>query len=1168
MALSRRRALLMDDAIRALPLWFRKSCILWYDPKRQGLTNEDIGTDNWKLKNLMDKETCCPYDWEKLKIMGLGTTTSNTLTLTNLTDGANLVLNTPEYHGKIKITGYNDNRDLGISTLTIYESNSNYDRLPQTIYISQDGIYDINISHTTGDRITFFCNGTNAGTTLNTPIIIEQLPTLKGDMKLVNFGKYVFDFTKFGYNGNYADASTVTIESNKITILNNHNSTTSLITTRANNTSTTPFRIKITGIESGYRIRMGHDNKIAEGIQTNFWEFTEDGTYTIYTNLGDYNNFGIMYNKIGDCNVIIEELPEPSSCGRGRYLDTPFPKWTLPSKRTVNIKDTSVELLSTPFYSHTNNAAITFLFSSLSKTSLSHKYKISGIDPDKYEIWFGNDQRQGYISENVIVKATKDGIYTVPWADCTLISNNKTRCIGIHRKEIVSGNSVTDTNINITIEQVPEYEDALVFDGIDDYAILDGYMDSIHDHFYCINRRVLLDNSAAGRTLVASSSQGKNSHFEIYGYDWYTASDLQYGDQGWYGASRGNNISPRQKLLTRNLLQHTLCTPENLQYYSQWGVSGENANYSIKELENSNYKNDKYCISFQSDLSRPQGLITDSVLFPFEKGVTYTLSFDANIDSDTDLPLNYTYFICDNHDNSSTKIESNIVVTSGEWKRYSLTCTFPTSYEGTPPAGKILIGSNRTNSAWTLNIKNIKLELGNKATPYEPALEDFNIKPSRNLTNKFSTAKVSNTTFQDLYSQQTTLVGPYKLSIANNFNTDGGLLTNFPTNLALYSFLLFNRNLTTEEIKWIEENIIPPLPEELSSVYSEGYWKDYTFWRNTDIWRDDIIPDLFIDSGKDYKSVINTDYCPKPVGLYSAKGKTNADTDKNILYDLSGNGNHIKLHNVAFNGMDGYGGYPFNENNIAAHDGAIKIGYNKYQLTGGWSYISYLITQGQPITYNIRVSEIQGENRIAAYCIYSGQVYSEIFNLHEGDNRVTLPADNTGIFVLACPRTDNQASCVVELLPEYPDGLIFNGTNAYGITGIIDKEFKDYTVIVKRKLLNNTGYTCALDDASADGSGNSTFFVEGTDCYSYGYDNDVPLLTRFKDSQYIWQTSDSFCGIPIIRGNIVPNNQKLSIGTAYPNDLSFCQNIVFYSLALFDKKLTSQQIEWFIRNKM
>ena len=1156
MALSRHRALLMDDAIRALPLWFRKSCILWYDPKRQGLTNKDIGTDNWKLKNLMDKETCYPYNWEKLKIMGLGTTTSNTLTLTKLTDGADLVLNTPEYHGKIRITGYNDNRDLGISKLLIYESNSNYDKLPQTIYISQDGIYDINISHTTGDRVIFFCNGTNIGTTLNVPIIIEQLPTLKGDMKLVNFGKYVFDFTQFV---GVADTS----------LISSYSSTSVTFKTLYSNSSViyriVPFspgqvRFKISGLIEDQKIRFGASS-------TGFTDYYGNGTYLIDLSFTMNHGLGFFGNFNGACDVTVEQLPVASSCGRGRYLDKAFTQWTLMSNRTANIKDTSIELLSSQFHSYTNNAAITFLYKGLTKTLPSHKYKISGIDPDKYEIWFGNDQRQGYITENVLVKATKDGIYTVPWADCTLISNNSTCCIGIHRKETVSGDSVTDTNINITIEQVPEYEDALVFDGVDDYAILDGYMDDIYDHFYCINRRLVLDKSLTSRGVIASSTYAQNQHFEVYGHDWYSQAGAQYGDQAWYGPSYIRNTNSKLKLLTRNLIQHTLCTPENLQYYSQWGVSDDSINYSIKELEDSNYKNDKYCISFQSDLSRPQGLITGSVLFPFEKGTTYTLSFDANVDSDADLPIDYIFFICNYSDNSSTRIQSNIIAKVGEWNRYSLTCIFPASYEGTPPAGKILIGSNRTSSAWTLNIKNIKLEIGNKATPYEPAIEDFNIKPSRKIINKFPTAKVSNTTFQDTYDAFITADGN-QLVMANVLNSNQEVIGNFPTNLALYSFLLFNRNLTTEEVQWVEENIIPPLPEELSSVCAEGYWKDYTFWRNTDIWRDDIIPDLFVDSGKDYKSVINTDYCPDPVGFYSAKGRTNVDADKDILYDLSGNGNHIKLHNVAFNGMDGYGGFPFNENNVTAHEGAIKIGYNKYQFTSGWGYIAHPITQGQPITYNIRISELQGKNRIFAYCIYTGQIYSEIFDLYEGDNRVTLPADNTGTFVLCCPRTDEEASCIAEILPEYQDGLIFNGTTAYGITDVIDKEFKDYTVIVKSKILDdNSGYICGVHNGIYT---NCLFFTGIANVWSYGVETptyeSLTNMKRFNNLDAIWQTTDSFCGLPISYGYQLADNLKLHIGTAYTT--SGLNRQVFYSLALFDKKLTSQQIEWFIKNKM
>lgn len=1170
MALSRHRALLMDDAIRALPLWFRKSCILWYDPKRQGLTNKDIGTDNWKLKNLMDKETCYPYNWEPYK-NGIETiATVNKLTIGRCYDFVCLAYPSSEYHGRIKVTNLESNRIVGHSdVLRIYRAKSSDNSVVgDAIIIDKDGIYDINLDPIEeGNRIYFYIPGDDV--TLETPIIIEQLPTLKGDMKLVNFGKYVFDFTKFKYNGSYADESTVTIESNKITILNNHSSTASLVTVSKANTSTTPFRIKITGIEPGYRIRMGQDNKIVENIQTNFWEFTQDGIYTIYTKLTEEPwNFGIIYNKTGDCNVVIKELSEPSSCGRGRYLDTPFPGWSLPSNRSADIKDTSIKLLSSQFHSYTNNGAITFLFHGLSKTSLSHKYKISGIDPDKYEIWFGNDQGWGYITENVLVKATKDGIYTVPWADCTLIRNNGTRCIGIHRKETVSGNSVTDTNINIIIEQVPEYEDALVFDGVDDYAILDGYMDDIYDHFYCINRRVVLDKSLTGREVIASSTYAQNRHFEVFGPDWFSQADAQYGDQAWYGPSYIRNTNSKLKLLTRNLIQHTLCTPENLQYYSQWGVSDGNINYSIKELEDSNYKNDKYCISFQSDLSRPQGLITDSALFPFEKGVTYTLSFDASVDSDTDLPINYVYFICNGSDNSSTSIISNIVVTPGEWKRYSLTCTFPNTYEGTPPAGKILIGSNRTSSAWTLNIKNIKLEIGNKATPYEPALEDFNIKPSRKIINKFPTAKVSNTTFQDTYDAFISADGN-QLVMANVLNSNQEVIGNFPTNLALYSFLLFNRNLTTEEVQWVEENIIPPLPEELSSVYAEGYWKDYTFWRNTDIWRDDIIPDLFVDSGKDYKSVINADYCPKPVGLYSAKGKTNADTDKDILYDLSGNGNHIKLHNVAFNGMDGYGGFPFKENYIGTTSNfCTKISYNKWHVTPGGNYSTPIIHGLNPGTYklNIKITINSGNPNLYAY---DGPNYQCLIPLTEGINHIEITSTDMTWMALGCDRSNSgTGDYVVELLPEYQDGLIFNGTNAYGITDIIDKEFKDYTVIVKSKILgDNYGYICGVHNGI---NTNCLFFTGIANVWSYGVETStmstITNMGRFNNLDAIWQTTNSFCGLPINYGQQLANDLKLHIGTAYTT--SGFNKQVFYSLALFDKRLTPQQIEWFIKNKM
>lgn len=46
----------------------------------------------------------------------------------------------------------------------------------------------------------------------------------------------------------------------------------------------------------------------------------------------------------------------------------------------------------------------------------------------------------------------------------------------------------------------------------------------------------------------------------------------------------------------------------------------------------------------------------------------------------------------------------------------------------------------------------------------------------------------------------------------------------------------------------------------------------------------------------------------KPIAHWSAKGKTNTDSDRNTLKDLSGNGRDIKLNNFAYTSESGYDG--------------------------------------------------------------------------------------------------------------------------------------------------------------------------------------------------------------------------------------------------------------------
>ncbi len=1142
MALSRHRALLMDDAIRALPLWFRKSCILWYDPKRQGLTNKDIGTDNWKLKNLMDKETCYPYNWETAQNSSDRWNVSvNKVEVLKPYDAACLIFNPlVEYHGRIKVTNLDYNISQGnTGMLRIYHSKSDNAVVGDPIIIQKDGIYDIDLDPIEGgNRIYFYLPGNNIE--LETPVIIEQLPTLKGDMKLVNFGKYVFDFTQFVA---VTDTRYVSSYSSTSVTFKTLYSDSSVIYKIA------PFspgqvRFKISGLTGDQKIRFGTQS-------TGFTDYYGNGTYLIDLSFTMDRGLGFFGNFNGDCNVTVEQLPVASSCGRGRYLDTTFPEWALPTTYDTSCNGDrilNINSITWDKYNSEQDAAATIAYFSLSSNKISHKYKISGLDSTKYEVWFGNDTADQWRSQNIVTPVLKDGIYTVPWADATLQSNNNTACIAVHRKEYTSTN--IKESVNITIEQVPEYEDALVFDGVDDYAILDGYTGISSSNYTSISRRINLQDSDRKRLYLAIG-EGDWTHWdEAYIHDMYSPDQITYGDSKWYGTNRG-------KMLTRNLIQHTLCTPENLQYYSQWGVDSENGKrYQLVEDSLDNYKGDKYYIKYTSpNVGKNNGLITDSTVFSLPNH-TCTLSFDACTDSGS-VAINYNYVIVDL--STTSKLDFSILVDT-TWKRYTTIITLPDIQKPI----KLLLGSTNSGN-WTLNIKNIKLEIGNKATPYEPALEDFNITPTRNLFNKFPNSKINTNLFQNV------LVNTNGVHNFNRLYLGSRQGESHFGNIVLYSYLLFNRSLTTEEVQWVEENIIPPLPEELSSVYAEGYWKDYTFWRNTDIWRDDIIPDLFVDSGKDYKSVINTDYCPKPVGLYSAKGKTNIDTDKDILYDLSGNGNHIKLHNIAFNGMDGYGGFPFNENNISTYNNCTKISYNKWHVTPGGSYSAPVINGLNPGTYklNIKITINSGNPNLYAY---DGPNYQCLIPLTEGINHIEITSTDMTWIALGCDRSNSgTGDYVVELLPEYQDGLIFNGTSAYGITDIIDKEFKDYTVIVKRDRLNNIGVTAALDNFNPlDGTNNCTFILESSghsDVNNYGSATIINNLTDFYNQKYIWMTPTNFCNIPISRGTQIVSNQILQLSCSYAGNLQN-SNIVFYSLALFDKKLTPQQIEWFIKNKM
>lgn len=72
-----------------------------------------------------------------------------------------------------------------------------------------------------------------------------------------------------------------------------------------------------------------------------------------------------------------------------------------------------------------------------------------------------------------------------------------------------------------------------------------------------------------------------------------------------------------------------------------------------------------------------------------------------------------------------------------------------------------------------------------------------------------------------------------------------------------------------------------------------------------------LVSDMYLGESKIFKAYLGQTllYSKSPlIASYRCYDKTNEDSDRAVLEDLTGNGYDIQLNNFAFGGMSGYGG--------------------------------------------------------------------------------------------------------------------------------------------------------------------------------------------------------------------------------------------------------------------
>lgn len=314
---------------------------------------------------------------------------------------------------------------------------------------------------------------------------------------------------------------------------------------------------------------------------------------------------------------------------------------------------------------------------------------------------------------------------------------------------------------------------------------------------------------------------------------------------------------------------------------------------------------------------------------------------------------------------------------------------------------------------------------------------------------------------------------------------------------------------------------------------------------------------------------------PGLIAAWSAKGKTNDDEDRAILKDLTGNGHDITLNGFAFSEMSGYGGYWANYKNWITKDDSFYI----KEISDHTIHISQIVRDSTHIVfiektklsdlpkYKIKVKGITGNVTGFKIDYVVGFKITEIINItQDGIYEINQLNENTDYYrYLIIKNTNESITCdvLIELLPEYPDALVFDGVDDYGQSIDKIKALTEYTVVLKRNIIKPIEYAASFYKGEGGGDVNSNFFIEYYDAAKWYYGNgSSETEIKYYDENIIYVTEKSYNGktIDMDFGNVVDNPVYLGKITGY-----WCHSMAFYSAYLFDRSLDEQEIKAFIR---
>lgn len=335
-------------------------------------------------------------------------------------------------------------------------------------------------------------------------------------------------------------------------------------------------------------------------------------------------------------------------------------------------------------------------------------------------------------------------------------------------------------------------------------------------------------------------------------------------------------------------------------------------------------------------------------------------------------------------------------------------------------------------------------------------------------------------------------------------------------------------------------------------------------------------------------------YVQKPPYYWDAYGKTNLDADKATIqqrgaavgdYDLTNT-------NFAYDKMSGFGGYTLgkftNSWSLSNNSNSISIvARNPYDITlkklGGNSDWEFNTTELTIISNPVSV-KFKSNKNIRVTCDYHyypvggnsegkplGIAYKDL--IANEDTIITIsPISqenidkynidiNRGYYLIyfqLSPTLAVNEEVTIEMLPLYPNGLVYDGVDDYSENTSIPA-FTDYTYIFKRTILNIPSNGATLLKGSHKTNGGAFIADYGNKWqFNFGQYNTIQSIPDGVN----WQTSSSFNGTSINRGTNT-DDEGITV-SRFSNGYT---QVVFYKLMLYPRTTNMLTINM-IKNMM